>query len=458
MESEPEKVGPAIALHETGSELPVETPSSTNPVAEAGVVAGHGAESTLQFEPRRVSLAQGLASLRYRDFRLYWGGQLVSLIGTWMQIVAQSWLVLELSNSPFILGVLSALQFLPILLLSILGGVVADRLPKRQLLLGTQAVSMFLAFVLAVLTQTGVVRIIHVLILAVLTGVVNAFDMPTRQAFVAELVEPGDLQNAIALNSAAFNGARLVGPAVAGIAIGVIGLAGAFYINGLSFLAALGGLGAMQAGRRPLCRGQEVGSVGEDLREGLAYVGHVRLVWLIVFLVAVVGTFGMNLAVLVPVLARDALGLNATGFGFLAAASGFGSLVAAILLALLRRTPGFWALLVAAALLGLLEVALAPVRQFFLAAVFLGAIGFVMVFFTTLANIILQMTTPDALRGRVMSVYATVFAGTTPLGSLFAGGLAQAEGVGFPFALGGLISVGAALVGLALGPHSRQAV
>ncbi len=426
---------------------PLGAPGEKNPLAEAEVVAGHGADSTFEAQPRRLTLPRGLAALRHRDFGLYWGSQIISLVGTWMQIVAQSWLVLQLSNSPFILGALGALQFLPVLSLSIFGGVIADRLPRRQLLLGTQFAALALALALATLTQSGLVRIGYVMLLAILLGVVNAVDMPTRQAFVVELVRGEDLQNAIALNSAAFNSARLIGPAVAGLTIGAIGTAGCFYVNALSFLAPIGALVAIQAGRRPVSRGVEASSVGEDLREGLAYVLHNRLVWLIVLLVALVATFAMNLGVLIPVLARDTLHAGAQGFGFLTAATGVGSLAAAVLLAYLSRVPGVSALLVSAAALGLLESALLAARQLAVAAGLLAGIGFAMILFTTLANTLLQTTTPDALRGRVMSIYATVFAGTTPLGSLFAGGLAQAYGVGVAFLASGVISLAAAVAG-----------
>lgn len=424
---------------------PIDAPDKTDPLVEAEVVAGHGANSTLEFQPRRVGLARSVAALRHPDFRLYWGGQVVSLVGTWMQIVAQSWLVLQLSDSALILGIVSALQFLPILTLSVLGGVAADRLPRRQLLLVTQFVALLLAFALGALIETGLVRIPYIMLLAVLLGLVNAVDMPTRQAFVVDLVGGDDLPNAIALNSVAFNSARLIGPAVAGLAIGLVGIAGGFFLNGLSYLAAIGTLLAVRAGREPpRCRAQGT-RVRDDLREGFAYVVNTPLIWLVVLLVALVGTFGMNLNVLIPVFARDTLRVGATGFGFLASAAGVGSLAAAVLLASLGRTPRPELLLGAAAALGLMEMALAAVRQFALAIVVLAGIGFSLTFFTTLANTILQETTPDALRGRVMSVFATVFAGTTPIGNLLVGGLAEVRGVGVAFFATGLVSVGSAV-------------
>ncbi len=425
-------------------------------MSETGVVAGRGASSTMEFQPRAVSLQRGLAALSHRDFRLFWSSQLFSLIGTWMQVVAQDWLVLELTNSPFILGVVSALQFLPTLILSILGGVVADRLPRRRLLLFTQSSAMTLAFVLGILTLTGTVQIGHVMALALLLGTVNALDMPTRQAFVVELVGREDLQNAIALNSAAFNSARLVGPAVAGLAIGWVGLAGCFFLNGFSFLAVIGVLLTIRAGSRAVARGVQASSVAADLREGLEYVVHTPIVRFIILMVAVVGTFGLNMSVLIPVLARISLQVGPEGYGLLSSAMGIGALSAALLLASLGRIPRRRAYLASAGGLGILQMLLLGVHQYWLALLILVGIGFSMIFFTTLSNTVLQTSTPDGLRGRVMSVYTTVFVGTTPLGSLFAGTIAEMWGVGMAFFACGLSALLMALVGIPLSRGVRR--
>ncbi len=432
--------------------------SRPEPLPETEVVAGRGPASVLEFRPRPAPSGRGVAALRHRNFRLFWLGQMVSLVGTWMQTVAQSWLVLVLSGSPLTLGVVNALQFLPILLLSVLGGVVADRVPKRRLLLATQSSAMLLALLLGILTATGRVQVVHVFALALLLGLVNAMDMPTRQAFVVELVGPGDLRNAIALNSTAFNSARLIGPAAAGLAIGWVGIAGCFFINGITFLAVLAGLLAMNAGDRPTPRQVEPGSIWEDLREGLAYVAHAPTLRLVILLIAAVGTFGMNLSVLVPVLARDVLRVGAEGYGFLSSALGLGALLAALLLAFLGPSPRRRLVLGAAAGLGLLQMAMPMVRQFLLAVPVLAALGFFMILLTTLSNTVLQTSTPNALRGRVMSLYATVFAGTTPIGSLFAGAIAERWGAGASFFAGGLISVVATLAVylLSLRQHQRR--
>jgi len=449
----PEEQGMRPCTDRNGSAIGA--PCGSAPVAETQVVAGRGASSTMEFQPRPVSMQRGVSALRHRDFRLFWGTQILSLIGTWMQIVAQNWLVLQLSNSAFTLGIVSALQFLPTLFLSLPGGVVADRLPRRQILLATQSSAMLLAFILGFLTQTGAVQIGYVMLLAFLLGTVNSLDMPTRQAFVVELVSREDLRNAIALNSAAFNSARLVGPAVAGLAIGWVGLAGAFYINGVSFLGVIAALLAIHAGRRPASRGVEAGSLGDDLREGLAYVAHTPVIWLVVLMVALVGTFGMNMNVLIPVYAQSVLLVGAQGYGLLTAAMGAGSLLAALLLAFRGPRPGRRLVLGSAAALGALQMVMIAVQQYAIALALFAGVGFAMVFFTTLANTALQTATPDRLRGRVMSVYTTVFSGTTPIGSLFAGGIAEQWGVGVSFFVGGAVSVASVAVGFLVGRRER---
>jgi MFS family permease len=411
-----------------------------DPLAEACCVAGHGASSTIEYQSERLRLPRAFHSLRERDFRLFWCSQVISLIGTWMQTVAQGWLVLQMTNSAFLLGVIGALQFLPILLFSIVGGVIADRLPKQKVLIVTQSAGLVLAIALGVLTATNRISLGGLMALALLFGLVTAVDLPTRQAFVAELVRGRSLPNAIALNSAAFNGARLIGPAVAGLAIGWIGLAGCFFANGLSFVFPIIALFAIHAGRVPFGRGVEVTTVSDDLRAGLGYVRETPVVRSIMLIVALVGTFGMNVTILVPLLARDVLGVGAVGYGYLTAATGVGALAAALGLAQIGHRIRAEYLLGAAAALGLVQVTLAGTTTYSLAAAQLVILGFAMISFTTLANMVLQLRVPDALRGRVMSLYTTVFAGTAPFGALFAGAIAEKAGVPAAFLVGGLIS------------------
>ncbi len=250
-------------------------------------------------------------SLRNYNFRLFWLGQLVSLVGTWMQIVGQSWLVLELSGSPLALGTMAALQFLPISALTLFAGVLVDRVSKRRLLLLTQSVALTQALLLAVLVYTGLARLWHVYLLAATLGVVNAVEHPARQAFVVELVGRDDLPNAVALNSTLFNGARVLGPAIGGVVIARLGLAYCFLLNAASFLAVLGGLLAMRRQQllapAPHARGRVLG----ELRAGLSFSLHTPPVLLAIALVGVFGTFGYNFTVGLPLLAHDALGLDA---------------------------------------------------------------------------------------------------------------------------------------------------
>jgi MFS family permease len=322
-----------------------------------------------------VTFPSGLRALDHRDFRLFWTGQLVSLIGTWMQSVAQSWLVLQLSGSPLKLGLIGTFQFAPVLLFSVVAGAIVDRLPKRRLILATQTLLALQAFTLTALVWTGHVRYWHVAVLALLLGCANVIDMPTRQAFIVEMVGRGDLVNAVALNSAAFNGARIVGPALAGLLIGRFGLAPAFLLNGLSFLAVLGALSLVRAEGAP--RPRAATTMGEDVLAGLRYALSTPRVALMLSLVLVVSLCVMNFSVFVPLLARNVLRLDAAGFGFLMAALGVGAVTGALSLATLggRQTP-LRAILLAGVLACLTLLGLAAAPEFHAAVVLLFLTGF----------------------------------------------------------------------------------
>ncbi|MBI2952748.1 MAG: MFS transporter [Chloroflexi bacterium] len=421
------------------------TDKRADAVVDTNVVAGRGPGSTLQFQPRPVGLARGLTALSHRDFRLFWISQLISLTGTWMQVLAQGWLVLQIGGTPFDLGVVSALQFLPTLALSIFGGVLADKFPKRYLLLGTQSAAMFLAFALAALSWAGIVNLVHVMILATLLGFSNAVDMPTRQAYVIELVGRRDLPNAITLNAAAFNGARLIGPALGGLAIALVGLDAAFFLNGVSFLPVLAALLLMKAGAEARAEELRPHEVLAHVQEGLSFVQQSRLVLLTILLAGLVATFGMNFNVIAPVFARDVLHAGADGLGALMAAMGVGALTASLLLAFFEWEPHPMVLSAGAVGLGAFEILLSQIATLPVALVLMSAIGFAMIILTTMANITLQTSTPDALRGRVMAVYTTVFVGSVPAGSLFTGALAYVGGAEMPLLIGGTISVGVAV-------------
>lgn len=398
---------------------------------------------------------QALAALRHRNFRLFWSGQLISLMGTWMQNMAQGWLVLQITNSPFLLGVVSAVQFTPLLVLALVAGVVADRVPKRRLLIFTQTSLMLLALILGVLTLTGVVRYWMVLILAGLLGTVNTFDMPARQSFVVEMVGKEDLMNAIALNSSIFNAARVVGPALAGLVIGRLGMAASFLLNGASFIAVIAGLllirvpektnlgDAANYGSGYMGRQQpRVAQVREKIVEGLQYIRRTPLVLHTIVLMALLSIFTMNFTVLIPVLARDTLGQQAEGYGLLMSASGVGALCGALILAVLSsRGPRLGLLLGGAAGLCLFQLLLASTRSYTLALLFLGFTGWSMITFTASVNTTLQLNVPDNLRGRVMSVYSLVFGGVTPIGSLFSGSIAHLWGAPAGLAAGAILGL-----------------
>jgi MFS family permease len=365
-----------------------------------------------------------------------------------MQSIAQAWLILDLTGDPFMLGLVSALQWLPVLFLGLFGGIVADVLPKRRTLIATQVAMMALAGLLGVLVWTDAVEIWMIIVIALLLGIANAVDMPVRQAFAVEMVGRDDVFNAVALSSAMFNTARIVGPAIGGLFIAAFGLAPAFLINAASFLAVIVGLVAMRdeelLSPPPVPRPRSIREVGANLAEGLRYVRATPLVLMATAVVGLTATFAMNFQVLVPPYARDVLGQDADGLGFLMATMGVGSLVAALLLARAGR-PSPWAIAAGALLLGLAEAATGFARAYPVALGLLFLVGFGGVGMAATANTTIQLAVPDALRGRVIAIYTTVFAGSTPIGGLFAGIVASTWGVPAALFAGGAV---AALTGL----------
>jgi MFS family permease len=374
----------------------------------------------------------------------------VSLIGTWMQQVAQGWLVLTLTGDPFWLGVVATAQFLPVMVLGLFAGILADVLPKRQTLLAVQAVMMSLAIILAILTAAGAVQIWMIIVLALLLGCANAIDMPVRQAFAIEMVGPRDIGNAVALNSAMFNGARVVGPALAGLTIAAFGIAPAFAINAVSFLAVLIALWLMRDDELQRARlvpvPQSVGAVFENLREGLSFVRHTPLVLLALTTLGLAATFGMNFQVVIPPLAQ-ALGSDASGYGFLMTASGLGALAAALTLVIDGR-PKPVRIALGAMVLGIASILLAMSTAFPLSLVLMVPIGAGGITMAVTANATIQLAVPDGLRGRVMSVYTTVFSASMPIGGLLMGILASSLGIFEAIAIGGVLSLLTGLGGL----------
>lgn len=413
-------------------------------------------ESLTTGEPRhhdsaRRRLPEGLRALAHRDYRIFFSAQFFSLTGTWMQTLAQSWLVLSLTNSPAALGLIGVFQFGPTLILGIPAGVLVDRLPKRRLLMITQALTGIVTALLAVQVWTGRVELWQIYAAAAAIGAVNALDMPTRQAFVVDLVGKEDLGNGIALNSALFNTTRIVGPALAGLVLAAFGPRICFAANAVSFIPVLFGLALMHAQGLPQAGIGETSHL-ERLREGLAYARRTPDVLLPIVLAGLMAVFGINFNVWAPVLARDALDIGAGGFGLLMSSLGVGSLTGALTLAFTGRRSSPRALLTTALLFGAFEMALGLAAGFglpaILAMVLMAGVGFSMSMTMTRANTTVQTNTPDHLRGRVMSIYFTVFTGSAPIGAALAGVVSDIWGAPAAVAAGGAV---VAVVALAIG-------
>jgi len=401
-----------------------------------------------------MRLPRPLRALRHRDFRLFWCGQLVSLSGTWMQSLGQSWLVLELTNSPFRLGLLTALQFGPFLVLSFFTGVLADRLPKRRLLTCTQATLLLQAATLSILVSSGHVRYWHVAVLAACAGIVNTLDMPARQSFIVEMVGKEDLLNAIALNSAAFNAARVVGPAAAGFLIGRYGVATAFALNAGSFVAVIAALWWIRS--EGLSQGPVRASLLDQVAEGLRYAVQTPRIVMVLALLFTTSLCIFNYNVVVPLLAKDVLHQDAHGFGVLMAMLGTGALVGAVALTVLATSrPPFTFILAAATVVSVATLGLGLARQFWMAGTLLFVMGLSGIVFMTSCNTTLQLGVPDRLRGRMMSLYTLVFVGTTPIGSFLIGSIAGGAGPKAAFIAGGGLSL-AFVVVIALWRRARR--
>lgn len=364
-----------------------------------------------------------------------------------MQNIGQSWLVLQLTGSAFKLSLVSTVQFLPMMLFALFAGTLVDRFPKRRVLLITQGSLAVLAVILASLTYFKVVQYWHVLLLALLLGIVNTIDMPTRQSFFSELVEKKDLMNAIALNSSIFNLARILGPAVAGLLIGLVGIAVCFYLNALSFVAVITGLWLINTPAHTV-GGVHKGSarhIFSDIMEGLKYIVERKVIMLPLLLLALISTFVMNFNVLVPVYAQQNMNQNATGYGFLMTCMGIGSFVGAITIAAMSRSgPKLVYMLGGAFGMSLFLVMLSFEKNYELACVTLFAIGFCSIIFTALVNSTIQLNSADNMRGRVMSVYSLVFGGVTPIGSLYAGNLTELAGAPVCMMVSGFMGIAGA--------------
>jgi MFS family permease len=364
-------------------------------------------------------------ALKYRNYRLFFGGQGISLIGTWMQRIAVSWLVYRLTHSPFLLGLVGFAGQIPALLMAPLGGLLADRMSRMKILIITQVLSMIQALLLALLVLTDLISVWHIMVLSIILGIINAFDMPTRQAMVVEMIENrDDLGNAIALNSSIFNGARLIGPSLAGILIATVGEGICFLLNAVSFGAVIAALAAMKIKPRAL---SEIANSHflQGLREGFVYAFGFMPIRSILLLLALVSVMGMQYTVLMPIFAKDILGGGPNTYGFLIATIGAGALTGAYFLASRRSAVGLekW-IAGATGVLGIGLIFFSLSRFFWLSLILMIPVGFGMMVQSASSNTMLQTIVDDDKRGRLMSLYSMALLGMTPLGSLLAGSLA----------------------------------
>jgi MFS family permease len=384
-------------------------------------------------------------AFRYRDFRIFWTGAFVSNIGSWMQTIALNWLVLQITGSAFALGVVSFAGTAPILALSLVGGVFVDRMDRKVVLRVTQSVLLVLAFALALLTEVGLARIEYIVIISLLTGVVTAANSPAWQTFVVDLVEKEDLPTAVALSSTQFNLSRVVGPSIAGIVLAVAGAAACFFANAVSFLAVVVALFLVRPRTKP--RRPEVGSIWKRLQAGLAYAAADPVVRPLVTQTAAVTVFGFPYALLMPVMAQQVLGLDASGYGAMMSATGVGAIVGSLSVASWGRWIPRGRLLVVGELgFSLSLIGFSAARSLVVALGLLGVLGCCMIVYMTSANTSIQISSPEELRGRVMSIWTLVSFGLTPVGSLLAGAIAERWGAPVALGLGGVVC---AMVGIA---------
>ena len=377
-------------------------------------------------------------ALQHRNFQLFFAGQLVSLIGTWMQSTAQLWLVYRLTHSAALLGVFGFANQIPILLLASVGGYVGDRYNRHRGVVWTQTAAMILAFALAALTLTHVVQVWHVVFIAFLVGIVNAFDVPIRQAFIVQMVGKEDLPNAIALNSSMFNGARVVGPAIAGFTIAWVHEGWCFFMNGVSFLAVIGALLAMRMEKTEQRRPE--GSPLQNFLQGFRFAMHDRPVRSALLLLSLLSLLGLQYSVVLPIFAREILHRDAGGFGLLMSFAGVGAVLGALHFAARTDYRGLAKWIAATATISSVAlIVFSQSRIFWLSSAVLVVVGFAATSQMAATNTLIQNRVPDELRGRVMAVYATMFMGVQPIGALMAGGIARKIGAPDTLAIFGAV-------------------
>ncbi|MEA4896295.1 MAG: MFS transporter [Oscillospiraceae bacterium] len=387
-------------------------------------------------------MSNTFSALKHKSYLYYFIGMCFSTTGTWMQNIAQPWLAYKLTNSAFLLGLVSAMQFLPALVLSLFAGVLVDRFPKKKLLIITQSASLAVTGTLALLVYSGNIQYWHLLVTSLMLGLVNTLDMPVRQSFIVELVGKEDLMNGIALNSATFNLARTIGPAIAGLVMKYFGIAACFLVNSASFAAVLASLFFI----RPMTviEPPEKGAgIFREIGDGLRYIYENKILFVAVIIMAVIGTFAMNFNVLVPVFSVEVLHQSETGYGLLMSCMGIGSFFGAMLIASISKSGPKKFIMYVVPVIVAVSLALTGFTSVYaLTGIALGVTGFFFIMFSSNANSTMQMNTESGYRGRVMSVYALVFSGSTPLGNLYAGAITEKFGsrIGI-IACGGIILV-----------------
>ena len=391
--------------------------------------------------PPRSRWKDVFRALRHRNFQLFFSGQLISLIGTWMQIIGESWLVYRLTGSSLLLGTVGFAAQIPVFLVAPIGGTVADRHNRRNLVVATQATAMVLAFIYAGLTLSGLIRVWEIMVLASCLGVVNAFDIPARQAFIVDMVGKEDLMNAIALNSSMFNGARIIGPAIAGILVAKIGEGWCFFANAVSYIAVITGLLMMTVPR--FIPHASTTSPTQNIIEGFQYVRSTKPIRALLLLLGMISLVGMPYAILMPIFADRILHVGAQGLGWLMGATGVGALIGALSLAAKKgvRGLGTWVAVCSAGFGGAL-ILFSLSRTLWLSLLFLVPLGLFMMVQMASSNTLIQSMVPDRLRGRVMALYSMMFMGMAPFGSFFAGALAEHIGAPLTLAIGGVACLG----------------
>jgi MFS family permease len=380
-------------------------------------------------------------ALTHKNYRYFWVGQCVSLIGTWTQNIGQSWLVLSLTGSPLLLGLVGTIQFLPVTFFSLFAGVLVDKFPKKKILIFTQTISMLLAFILSALVFTHTVRYEYIMVLALCLGFCNTIDMPTRQAFNVEIVGKEDLMNAITLNSATFNLARIIGPAIGALFMAGFGAGWCFLLNGFSFMAVIYGLVHIEVKNYVRKKNSEKGML-KEIKDGLKYIKSKPVLLETLLLVSIMGVFVFNYGVLIPVFTKNVLHMGEKTYGSLMSALGAGSLIGALLVSFKSKGgPNRMLMMGSSIAIGIMLIFTGMSNLYYFTALSLAITGIFNMFFSTTANTTLQLNSKDEYRGRVMSVYSLVFAGATPIGNLFSGFVAGEYGAGAAFIISGVSTV-----------------